>query len=138
MGNRRMAIRPHLCALVAGLILCTAAHAQPPAGTGDGPPPTTFVVKIKVKTGKNADFEKAFAAMAAGVRRNEPGNVYYELYHLATDPQTYVVLEHYKDAGAVATHGKTGHAKTFIAALRDKDLLDGPPDAQNLIFVESK
>lgn len=134
------AIRNGMCGLFAGLLLWTGAQAQPPAASvaGSGPPPTTFVVKIKVKAGKNADFEKAFAAMAAGVRAKEPGNVYYELYHRARDPQTYVVLEHYKDADAVAAHGKTEHAKTFIAALKDKDLLDGPPDAQNLVFVESK
>jgi len=140
MAMAMSAIRNRICGLLAGLVLFTAAHAQPPASTdaGSGPPPTTFVVKIKVKAGKNADFEKVFAAMAAGVRAQEPGNIYYELYHLAKDPQTYVVLEHYKDADAVATHGKTDHAKAFIAALAHKDLLEGPPDAQNLIFVESK
>ena len=133
-------MRNSICGLLLGLLLVTAAHAQPPAATdaGSGPPPTTFVVKLKVKEGKNAEFEKVFAAMAAGVRGKEPGNIYYELYHLAKDPQTYVVLEHYRNADAVAAHGKTDRAKVFIAALRDKDLLDGPPDAQNLVFVESK
>jgi quinol monooxygenase YgiN len=131
-------MRNSICGLLLGLVLTGAAHAQPPpaAGTSSGPPATTFVVKFKVKAGRNAEFEKAFAAMAAGVRDREPGNLYYELYHVASDPQTYVVLEHYKNADAVAAHGRTDHARAFIAAL--KDLEDGPPDAQFLVFVESK
>jgi quinol monooxygenase YgiN len=131
-------VRNSICGLLLGLFLITAAYGQPPAAAGSpgGPPATTFVVKFKVKEGKNAEFEKAFAAMAAGVRDKEPGNIYYELYHVAKDAQTYVVLEHYRNADAVAAHGKTDHARSFIAAL--KELEDGPPDAQRLVFVESK
>jgi quinol monooxygenase YgiN len=97
---------------------------------------TTFVVKFKIKPGKEAAFEQAFREMSAGVREHEPGNVYYELYRTTDEPQTYVVLEHYKDAAAVAAHGKSPHAQKLIAALHD--MLDGPPQAQRLVFVTSK
>jgi quinol monooxygenase YgiN len=130
-------MRKPVCALVLGLSLIMSAHAQPPSGgPGQGPAATTFVVKFKVKPGRNADFEKAFADMAAGVRDKEPGNIYYELYHEAGDPQTYVIVEHYKDAQAVSAHGRTEHAKKLIAAV--KDLTEGPADADLLVFVTSK
>jgi quinol monooxygenase YgiN len=132
-----MTMRNVICGLLLGLLLVTGAQAQPPASaSSSGPPATTFVVKIKVKEGKNAEFEKVFADMAASVRAKEPGNIYYELYHLPKDSQTYVILEHYKDAAAVAAHGKGDYGQKFFAAL--KDLQDGPADAQFLVFVGSK
>jgi quinol monooxygenase YgiN len=92
-------------------------------------------VKFKVKAGKNAEFEKAFSDMQKGVHASEPGNLYYDLY-VSDDPQTYVIIEHYKDAAAIAAHGKTEHAKKLMGSLRD--LLDGPPEVQRLVLVSSK
>jgi len=130
-------------------LLCTSAvHAQPPATPAAPPSPaarpgsapadaaTTFVVKFKVKAGKEADFEHAFQEMSQGVREHEPGNIYYELYHTADDPQAYVVVERYKDAAAIAAHGRSPHGQKLFGALRD--LTDGPPQVQRLIFVLSK
>jgi quinol monooxygenase YgiN len=107
--------------------------ASPPAADASAPAPTAFVVKFKVKLGQNAAFEKVFREMQAGVRDNEPGNLYYDLYR-DQDPQTYVIIEHYKDAAAVIAHGKSAHAQKLIAALRD--LLDGRPEAQRLVPSE--
>ncbi|HUN25032.1 MAG TPA: putative quinol monooxygenase [Steroidobacteraceae bacterium] len=134
--------------LVAGLVLSfafVAAHAQAPAGApraSSGPPglvdsgsrSTAFVVKFKVKDGKNAEFEKIFRRMEIQVRRNEPGNIYYNLYVTAKDPQTYVIIEQYRNQAAVAAHGKdAGH---LMADLRS--LLDGPPQFEQLLRVSSK
>jgi quinol monooxygenase YgiN len=52
------------------------------------------------------------------------------------DPQLYVILEHYKDAGAVAEHNQTDHIKKVLAELRD--LMETPIEPQRLIFVSSK
>jgi quinol monooxygenase YgiN len=128
------------------LLCIVTAYAQPPAShppasaataaADSGEKPSAFVVKFKVKPGMNAAFEKAFAEMQKGVAAAEPGNLYYDLYRIDQDPQTYVILEHYKDQDAVSAHGKSEHAKKLIATL--KDLLDGPPDAMRLILVSSK
>jgi len=131
--------------LVAALIAALPPlFAQAPSSSAPGPAPaaapqsmpSAFVVKFKVKSGKNADFEKAFKEMQAGVRAREPGNLYYDLYVSDHDPQSYVIVEHYKDQAAIAAHGKSEHGRKLFAEL--KDLLDGPPEVQRLILVSSK
>src|SRR5580698_6091156 len=85
---------------LAGLGAAGAAHSQQPAAASaaTGPGPTTFVVRFKVKPGKNADFEKAMAKMQAALVNAEPGNVSYDLYLPAPDSQVYVLIEHYRNA----------------------------------------
>lgn len=39
--------------------------------------------------------------------RSEPGNVQYDLLVMADDPGVYVIIERYKDAAAVASHGQS-------------------------------
>ncbi len=130
-----------IASLIASLLLLSAAnaYAQRPGPGGAAPPAgnvTAMVVTFKVKPGMNEAFEMAFHDMEKGVASSEPGNVTYDLFRLAGDPQTYVVFEHYKDAAAVAAHGKSEHGKKLIAALNG--LLDGKPDAMRLEFVSSK
>ncbi len=94
---------------------------------------TTFVVQFKIKAGQDAAFEAAFRSWAAKVRANEPGNRSYELYRNG-QPQTYVVVERYKNVAAVAAHGQD--MRGAMSGLRD--MLDGPPTAQSLTLVSSK
>ena len=112
------------------------ASAGPAATASEQPAPSAFVVKFKVKAGKNAEFEKAFREMQKAVASREPGNVYYDLYRIDQDPQTYVILEHYRDQAAVAAHRTSEHGKKLIAALGD--LLEGRPEAMALVLVSSK
>jgi quinol monooxygenase YgiN len=123
----------------AALCLLSAVHAQTPAGGApvtNGPAPTTFVVRFKIKPGRNADFENVMKKLQGQLRSSEPGNIYYDLYLPAPDSQTYVLIEHYQDADAVKAHGKDPNTQAMATAL--KDLLDGPPAAERLILVSSK
>lgn len=121
------------------LCLVTMASAQTPAPAA-GPAPTTFVVRFKVKPGKNAEFEKAMAKIQAALGSAEPGNIFYDLYVPAAGSQTYVIIEHYRNAEAVAAHGKDPNTQQMVADI--KDLLDGPMaqavSAERLILVSSK
>ena len=123
-------------------LMVAAVLAQaPPAGAPGRPraasrfPPnaTTFVVRFKVKPGQNAAFERVFRDMEIKVGQNEPGNLSYDLYR-TEQPQTYVIVERYKDPAAVAAHGRD--AAGLMTQLRD--LLDGPPSFQALTLVSSK
>jgi quinol monooxygenase YgiN len=130
----------HISGLLLGLALTLNAHAQAPgapaSGATSGPAPTAYFVKFKVKPGKNADFEKAIGEILAGIREHEPGNVYCDLLHLAQDPQTYVIMERYKDVEASKAHAESGYMRKARAALND--LLDGAPEPQDLVFIRSK
>jgi quinol monooxygenase YgiN len=113
--------------------------AAPGAGTPGArraafpPDATAFVVQFKVKPGQNAAFEAVFRDMEMKVHDNEPGNLSYDLYR-TQQPQTYVIIERYRDQAAVAAHRKD--AGNLLASLRD--LLDGPPSFQALTLLSSK
>ena len=128
--------------LLLGLVLTINAYGQhpssaPASGAVAVPAATAYFIKFKVRPGKNADFEKAISEILAGVRDKEPGNIYCDLLHLPQDPQTYVIMERYKDVGASRAHAESEYMKKLRAALTN-DLLDGPPEAQELVFIRSK
>jgi quinol monooxygenase YgiN len=76
-----------------------------------------IVATLKVQEGKGPDFEAVFLELAGKVRANEPGNVFYQLTKSRAEPDTYKVLELYKDQDAVTAHGATDHYKTLGAKM---------------------
>ena len=136
-----MAMRTRISGLLLGLVLTINAYGQPPSapasGAAAGPVATAYYIKFKVKPGKNADFEQAIGEMMVGVRGKEPGNLYCDLLHLPQDPQTYVIIERYKNVEASRAHVESEYIKKLGAALKN-GLLDGPPELQELVFVRSK
>jgi virginiamycin B lyase len=113
-----------------------AASAQSPGAAADAAAATTFIVRFTIKPGRNADFEQVMSHLQGQLGSGEPGNVYYDLYRPAPDSQTYVLIEHYRDAGAVGAHGRDPATQAMAAAI--KDLLASPPVAERLILVSSK
>jgi quinol monooxygenase YgiN len=89
-----------------------------------------IVATLKVQDGKNAEFEAIFTALAAQVRANEPGNLAYQLTRSRTDPNTYKVLELYKDEEAVKLHGGTEYFKA--AGPKMGPCLAGRPEIEYL------
>ena len=88
------------------------------------------IATLKIQEGKNAEFEAAFKEAMAGVRANEPGNVAYQLTKSRTDPQTYKVLELYKDQDALTHHGGTDYFKA--AGPKFGAVLAGRPEIEYL------
>ncbi|ANL50999.1 antibiotic biosynthesis monooxygenase protein (plasmid) [Rhizobium phaseoli] len=68
-----------------------------------------MIVKLVVKEDCYTGFEHAFAAQAAAVRSNEPGNRVYELFRSRTRPLTYTLVEIYDDEVALAAHRASPH-----------------------------
>jgi quinol monooxygenase YgiN len=140
VNYRRIGAPLALYLALSAATLLSGANAQAPAqnpsapAADKGPAPTCFVVRFTVKAGQNAAFEKMFHEVEASVREHEPGNVQYDLYRMAQNPQSYVVIEHYKDAAAVRAHGQ--FARKLFANLGS--LTEGRPDAMRLVFVSSK
>ena len=136
-----VAMRTLMSGLLLGVVLTINAYGQPPStpvsGAVAGPTATAYFIKFKVKPGRNTDFEKAISEMMVGVREQEPRNVYCDLLHLPQDPQTYVIIERYKDVEAAKAHSESEYIKKLGAALQI-GLLDGPPELQELVFIRSK
>ncbi len=88
------------------------------------------IATLRVQDGKGAELERAFGELAAQVRANEPGNLAYQLCRSRTDPNTYKVLELYRDEDALKTHGASEHFKAAGPALGA--VLAGRPEIEYL------
>lgn len=126
--------------LTAALIALTLPlmAAEPQAGRPPARPANadTMVVKFKAKPGKSAEMKAFWLEMQKEVAHSEPGNVQYDLLVMAGDPDVYVIIERYKDAAAVATHGQSDKAKAMFAKLGE--LMEGAPQADYLQLVSPK
>ena len=88
------------------------------------------VATIRTKDGTQAEFEQAFAELAAAVRANEPGNKLYQLTRSRTEAGVYKVLELYEDQAAVDAHRGSAHFKELGAKLGPS--MAGRPDVEVL------
>jgi quinol monooxygenase YgiN len=125
--------------LTAALFALTlpAMAAEPQAPRPAAPANTdTMVVKFRAKPGKSAEMKAFWLEMQKEVAHSEPGNVQYDLLVMAGDPDVYVIIEHYKDAAAVAAHGKSDKAKAMFAKLGE--LMAGAPQADYMQLISSK
>ncbi|GIX47658.1 MAG: hypothetical protein KatS3mg131_1869 [Candidatus Tectimicrobiota bacterium] len=82
----------------------------------------TFIAKLTVKPGCEAEFERIMRAAVPKVRE-EPGNHAY-LFHRSTEnPRVYMFYEEYDDQAALDAH--RAHLKEMGIDLRG--MLEGPP-----------
>lgn len=89
------------------------------------------VATITIQEGRNAEFERAFLALAEQVRAKEPGNIFYILHRSKTDSQVYKVLEQYHSEADLDAHGKSAHfheankaLAPLVAAAPEIEVLD--------------
>ena len=126
--------------VTAALIALTlpSMAAEPPAGRPAARPANypAMVVKFRAKPGKSEEMKAFWLEMQKEVAKSEPGNVYYDLMVMPSDPDVYVIVERYKDAAAVAAHGQSEKAKAMFAKLGE--LMAGPPQADYLQLISSK
>ena len=93
-----------------------------------------LIAKLKVQPGKAQEFEAAFKPLAEIVNSDaEPGALLYQLCKSRTDPNTYVVMEMYKDQAAIEAHRTTPHFTKYFPMV-GAFLEPGPPEFE---FVDS-
>jgi quinol monooxygenase YgiN len=89
------------------------------------------VATLKVQDGKAEEFAAAAREMVAAVARAEAGRtLMYTLCRSQSDPNTFVFMEQYADADALAAHGTTEHMAAFGGTIRG--LLAGRPEIVRL------
>ena len=89
---------------------------------------------LEIQDGKQAEFEAVAKDLMAQVKANEPGCLTYQLYKKKGSETTYVFMEQYASAEALASHGQTDYFKA--AGPKLGPCLAGAPDIQYLDIVE--
>jgi quinol monooxygenase YgiN len=64
----------------------------------------TFIVHVQVRRENAPAYEALMTHVAAMSREHEPGVAYYEFARSVEDPDTYVVIEVYRNVEAHAAH----------------------------------
>ncbi len=89
-----------------------------------------MIATLKVQDGKAEEFAEVFRDLSAKVLANEPGCNFYAAHQDPADPNTFVILEQYKDQEALAAHGQSDHFKAAQPAMGA--CLAGAPDLKML------
>ena len=69
----------------------------------------TFLARMKVKKGKEAEFVRLAQALTKEVRAHEPETTAYEFFKLRDDPLGYAVYEQFLSEAAEEAHRNTPH-----------------------------
>jgi quinol monooxygenase YgiN len=96
----------------------------------------TVIAKLKVQSGKEAEFERAAREMVAHVTANEPGTLTYVVHRAVTDPTLFCFYEVYADEAAFTAHGGSDRMRQFGKSLGG--LLDGRPEIAMFTEIDGK
>jgi quinol monooxygenase YgiN len=101
----------------------------------------TFLAKIKINEGKEADFEATAREMFEATHKHEPTCRRYE-YWRAAEPRTYYCLESFDDYLGFMNHQASPHheAPDFGSMIEEMDLewIDPIQGASDLVATESQ
>ena len=89
-----------------------------------------LVATLKIKPGKEQEFEAVFLDLQAAVKRDEPGALQYEVFKSKAQASTYIVMEQYKSEADLAAHRTTPHMTA--AGPKLGAVLDGRPGIELL------
>jgi autoinducer 2-degrading protein len=82
----------------------------------------TFLSRMTVKAGREAEYERLCKELAAETRAREPHVIYYEFFRLR-EPRRYAVLESFPSAAAEHEHLASEWFKKFAPGIIE--CLDG-------------
>lgn len=89
-----------------------------------------IVATLKIKPGKEAEFETIFRELQIIVNKDEPGVIQYEVFKSKSQASTYIVMEQYKTDADLAGHRTTQHMA--VAGPKLGAVLDGRPGIEIL------
>ncbi|ARU63662.1 antibiotic biosynthesis monooxygenase [Tumebacillus avium] len=90
---------------------------------------------IKVKPERREEYLELSKGIVAGSQA-EAGNLAYQLFEEAGNPNSFVIVEKWKDQAAVDFHNQTAHFQSFISAV--PELLAEPTRVELFDAVEKK
>jgi len=82
----------------------------------------SLIVNVRVKPGRDHDYERISREFGQYVEANRPGNILFRTYR-TDDPLAFVTIEHFEDQASLDAHQASDHTKQTLAMLGD--ILDG-------------
>lgn len=79
----------------------------------------TFIARMKVKPGKEDEFERLAKQLTDKVRAHEPGTLAYEFFRLPETERGYAVFESFDSEEAEEAHRNTAHFHEIAPGLID-------------------
>jgi len=79
----------------------------------------TFLARMKIKEGKEADFIRLAKALTEKVHENEPETTAYQFFKLRDEPLGYAVYEQFFNEEAEEAHRNTAHFNQIAPDLID-------------------
>ncbi|MBU6269134.1 MAG: antibiotic biosynthesis monooxygenase [Sphingomonadales bacterium] len=96
----------------------------------------TFVVRTRVKPEHAAAYEALMAQVRAMTLANEPGVAWYDWAKGVDEPDTYVVIEVYRDPAAQAAHMATAWVRDSLPVAAG--LIEGRPEIRQYVTPGSE
>jgi len=89
---------------------------------------TCFIATLKVKPGREADFERLQKELSDLTHQSEPGTAVYDVIRHRNEPGVYVVYARFKDEAAFQFHQTTPFHDRLVPPIMET--LDGEMDLQ--------
>jgi quinol monooxygenase YgiN len=96
----------------------------------------TFIAHLRVSPQNASAFEALMSHVAAMTHEHEPGVVYYEFAKSVDDPDTYVVVEVYKDVEVQAAHMAAAWVRESLPV--SARLIQGKPHIRQYVSAGSE
>jgi quinol monooxygenase YgiN len=91
----------------------------------------TFIAHLRVSPKNAAAFEELMTHVVAMTHEHEPGVAYYEFAKSVNDPDTYVVIEVYRDGAAQSAHMQSAWVtQSLPVSMR---LIEGKPQIRQYV-----
>lgn len=95
-----------------------------------------FIAHLKVKSENVSAFEALMSYVVEMTHKHEPGVCCYEFAKAVGEPDTYVVVEMYRDAQAHAAHMDTDWVKQSLP--KSMRMIEGKPDIKQYVTPGSE
>ena len=95
-----------------------------------------MIARMRVSAANAPAYEALISYVAAMTLRHEPGVPYYAWARSVDEPDTYLVVEVYRDAAAHAAHMASDWVRGSIA--KSKELVDGGFDIRQYVSGDSE
>src|SRR5882724_4453739 len=91
----------------------------------------TMIAHMRISPENAAAYEEILTYVSAKTRENEPGVIYYDFAKSVKEPNTYLVVEVYRDVAAQQAHMQTEWVKASIP--KSILLFEGKPDIKQYV-----